>query len=96
VGDWLSKIGKEIQNFSLQLAGESSALPVRLSEQGSLSIRISDPNKDYPYTAKTLAGKIGKNQNWVAKAATVLELKRNPADCCEIKGASGNVANQIV
>lgn len=33
---------------------------------------------DYPYLTRELGEKIGRNQNWVAKAATVLQLKGDP------------------
>ena len=92
VGDWLTKIGREIQNFSIGFSKGDNSLPVRLSsDAGALTIKVSDPNVDYPYTAKTLGTKLDKNQNWVAFAAQKLGLKGNPAYCCEIQGADGHI-----
>ncbi len=92
-GDWLSKVGQAISRFSLRLEEEGSALPVRLSRtEAALTISISDPNQDFPYTTKTLGQEIGEGQNWVAKAAEVLGLKDDPRHCCPIRGASGQIA----
>lgn len=41
-------------------------------------IKKTEPELDYPFLTKELAVKIGKNQNWTAKAASVLKLKGDP------------------
>lgn len=41
-------------------------------------VKKTDLETDYPYLTKELAQKIGKNQNWTARAATVLGLKGDP------------------
>ncbi len=38
-------------------------------------IKKTELESDYPYLTKELAAKIGKNQNWTAKAASVLKFK---------------------
>jgi len=48
----------------------SSSLPV--------VVKKSDPEQDYPFLTKELGVAVGKNQNWVAKAAAVLGLKGDP------------------
>jgi hypothetical protein len=41
-------------------------------------VRKTDIEADYPLLTKELAGKIGKNQNWTAKALTILGMKGDP------------------
>jgi hypothetical protein len=38
-------------------------------------VKKTDVETDYPYLTKELGAKIGRNQNWTAKAAVVLGLK---------------------
>jgi hypothetical protein len=95
VGHWFTKIGKSIQNASLKMSNSAGVLPVRIADDAELSIQISNPNEAYPYTNKTMAAIIGKDSNWVAHAAEVLKLKRDPTYCCEIKGASGKIAVRL-
>ena len=40
-------------------------------------VKKTDVEADYPYLTKELAGRIGKTQNWTARALSVLELKGN-------------------
>ncbi len=92
VGRWLSHVATAIQDFSLELAEGGAGLPARLSETGAgLSIAVRDPNRDYPYTARTLGQKLERSQNWVAKALGVLQLRGNPAYSMAIRGASGQI-----
>lgn len=42
---------------------------------------------DYPYLTRELGEKVGKNQNWAAKAATVLGLKGDPTYHQEIRAS---------
>ena len=41
-------------------------------------VKRTDVEADYPFLTKELAAQIGKNQNWTAKATTVLSLKGDP------------------
>jgi hypothetical protein len=41
-------------------------------------VKKTDLEVDYPYLTKEVAALIGKNQNWTAKAAEVLNLKGDP------------------
>jgi hypothetical protein len=41
-------------------------------------VKKTDVEADYPYLTKELGNAIGKNQNWAAKAATILNLKGDP------------------
>ncbi len=92
VGRWLRHIATAIQDFSLELAEGGAGTPARLSETGAgLAIAVRDPNRDFPYTAKTLAQKLDRGQNWVVKALGVLRLRGNPAYSMAIRGASGRI-----
>jgi hypothetical protein len=92
VGRWLKKVGEAVTDFSLEIGEGTTGLPVRISESAAaLTIAFKDPNRDYPYTTKTLGAKIGKGQNWVAQAASVLRLKEDPRYSLAILGAGDNV-----
>lgn len=41
-------------------------------------VKKTDIEVDYPLLTKELAAQIGKNQNWTAKAVTILGLKGDP------------------
>ncbi|MDF1597697.1 MAG: hypothetical protein P1T08_16580 [Acidimicrobiia bacterium] len=41
-------------------------------------VKKTELEVDYPYLTREVAEKIGRNQNWTAKAATVLKLKGDP------------------
>lgn len=41
-------------------------------------VKKTDVEADYPLLTKELGGKLGRNQNWVAKAVQVLNLKGDP------------------
>lgn len=41
-------------------------------------IKKTDVEADYPYLTRELGDRIGRNQNWTARAAAVLALKGNP------------------
>lgn len=41
-------------------------------------VKKTDVEADYPFLTKELASKIGKNQNWTARAVAILGLKNNP------------------
>jgi hypothetical protein len=63
------------KNFTADLtlrrgSAADSSLPV--------VVKKTDLEVDYPYLTKEVAGLIGKNQNWTAKAAEVLKLKGDP------------------
>lgn len=89
---WLNHVATAIQDFSLELEEGGGGLPARLSETGTgLRIAVKDPNRDFPYTAKTLGLKLDRNQNWVAKALGVLRLRGNPEYSLAIQGASGQI-----
>ncbi len=90
VSSWLGKLASSVKEFSLEIGG--GGLPVYPSnEPSALQISIKDVNEDYPYTAKILGKEIGKNQNWVAKAAQKLGLKDERLYCCPIRGATGEI-----
>lgn len=89
VSEWLSELGKAMGKLAKQISISESGLPVRISETGVLTIAFTDPNREYPYTAKTLGQKIGKNQNWVAKAAEKLGLKNDRGYTLPINSSNG-------
>jgi hypothetical protein len=41
-------------------------------------VRMTELEADYPYLTRELGTRIGRNQNWTAKAAVVLQLKGDP------------------
>lgn len=88
---WLTRVAEAIQKLSLEIGQSSGALPVRLSDEALLESRIVDPNKDYPYTARTLGTELGRNQNWVARALDMLGIKDDPRYCLTMTGASDKV-----
>jgi len=51
-------------------------------------VKRTDVENDYPYLTRELAGKIGRNQNWTAKAATVLKLRGDPKYHQRIRASS--------
>lgn len=91
VSSWLKGLAESVSEFSLRLSG--SGVPVYYTDApGALQISIKDVNQEYPYTAKTLGEKIGKNLNWVANAIKKLNLKYDKLYCCPVEGASGKPA----
>lgn len=91
VSSWFSMLASSVESFSMEIG--RGGFPVYPSDEPSaLQISIKDINEEYPYTAKTLGRVIGKNQNWVAKAAQVLGLKENKIYCQPVKGATGEIA----
>ena len=54
-------------------------------ETGTVLIKKTDPNKDYPHSTSEIAKKVGKNMNFIAKMASVLKMKENEDFCYEIK-----------
>lgn len=91
VGPWLTRVAGAIENLSLQIGQSSGAPPVRLSDEALLEIRMADPNKEYPYTARTLGAELARGQTWVAKALDKLGAKDDPRYGCPMTGASGRV-----
>ena len=57
-----------------------------------IEIAVQDVNKTHPYTARSLGAKLGKGQNWVAAAASKLELKNDSRYSFAIYGSGGKVA----
>jgi len=53
-------------------------------ESGTVLIKKTDPNKDYPHSTSELAKKINKNTNFVARMASALEMKENEDFCYKI------------
>jgi len=56
-------------------------MPVRVSEEPGATPIVLDIEGHYPYTAKSLGKKLGRNQNWVARAATVLRMREQQRLC---------------
>jgi len=92
---WLTNLGEAIGRVAQDLSVSETGFPVTITETGLLSIRIKDPNSEYPYTAKSLASKTGKSQNWVAAAAKKLGLKNDKAFCMEIKCSDNKRTLQV-
>jgi hypothetical protein len=88
----LDKLGSAIKSMSLDLTQDGIGLPVRIDNTASIAISIGDINKMYPYTAKTLAAKIKKEQNWVARAAEREKMKDDRSCCCKVNGARNKPA----
>ena len=88
----MGKIGQSIENLSFDIAAGKNSIPVRLSDEtAALTIGVADPNKDYPYTAKSLGYQIGRTQNWTHTAAAKLGLKDSPVYSLPIKGTNGQL-----
>jgi hypothetical protein len=81
----LSSIGNAFKEISIEIS-KNQGMPVRLDVGAGVSINVGDINKLYPYTAKTLATAIKKDQNWVAYAAKKLCMKSDRNYCYEIYG----------
>ena len=91
VANWMTRLGEGIKNLALNVSDESSALPVRLSDEaGALTIQ-ADANNLYPYTAKTLGAALEKNQSWAAAAAARFRMKEDLRFAWGAIGASGEV-----
>lgn len=56
-------------------------------EAGTVLIKKTDPNKDYPHSTSDLAKKVGKGQNFIAKMASVLDMKTNEDFCYLFKAS---------
>lgn len=90
--DLLKQVAGAIGDLSIRMRGGSGSLPVRLSEADeALTITVEDPNRSYPYTAKTLGREIGKHQSWVGRAASLVGLKEDTLYCLAIQGAGNEV-----
>lgn len=61
----------------------SSALPV--------VVKKTDPEKDYPFLTKELSQALGKDQNWIAKTATVLGMKGDPRYHQPIRASASSI-----
>ena len=86
VATWLEKLAQGIQSLSFEMTSEANSLPVRIAhEPGGLAVSITDPNKDFPYTVTELGKRIGRSQNWTAKAIGKLAIRDDPLYCMTIK-----------
>jgi hypothetical protein len=91
VADWMAKLGEGIKSLGLDISSANSAMPVRLADEPGALVVNSDANKLYPYTARTLGVQIGKDQNWIARAAANLGLKSDLSCCWGAKSAGGGI-----
>ena len=57
-------------------------------------VKKTDLESDYPHLTKELAVAIGKSQNWVARAATVLSLKGDPKYHQAIRTSASSVVHR--
>jgi len=77
----LKTLGQRVLRPSFALDdSEATPTPVRLSDDPN-AVPIAAPldiATAYPYTATTLGRKLGKNGQWLARAASTLSLKGNP------------------
>jgi hypothetical protein len=85
-GEVVRQLGAAIQGFSGDLT--KSGLPVTLGAEGLFQVSTKNPNDVFPYTAKTLGQKLGKNQSWVARAVRKLGIITKPEFCWAVTGAS--------
>lgn len=79
------------RNFTADLtlrrgSAANAALPV--------VVRRTDLEADYPYLTKELATELNKNQNWTAKAATVLGLKLNSTFHQAVRASASSVIHR--
>lgn len=57
-------------------------------------VRRTEVEADYPLLTKELAAEIGKNQNWTAKAATILGLKGDPKFHQAVRASSSSLIHR--
>ena len=83
-------IGVRDPAFTLRLT-ESAGIAVHLAEDEE-SVPVS-PNlaRLYPFTAKSLAARLGKTTNWVATAVKVLRLKESRENAFGVPSPSGRI-----
>jgi hypothetical protein len=86
IGEVVRQLGAAIQGFSGEI--NDAGIPVALGAEGLFQVSMKNPNDVFPYTAKTLGKKLGKNQSWVAKAVRKLGMLTKPEFCWAITGAS--------
>jgi hypothetical protein len=85
-GEVVRQLGAAIQGFSGDI--REVGIPVTLGAEGLFQVSMKNPNEVFPYTAKTLGKKLGKNQSWVARAVRKLGMITKPEFCWAITGAS--------
>lgn len=57
-------------------------------------VKKTDTESDYPYLTKEVGQKIGKNQNWTAKAISTLNLKGDPKYHQAIRSSTSGVIHR--
>jgi hypothetical protein len=85
-GEVVRQLGAAIQGFSAEI--NVAGIPVTLGAEGLFQVSMKNPNDVFPYTAKTLGEKLGKNRSWVAKAVRKLGIITKPEFCWAVTGAS--------
>lgn len=60
-------------------------------EAGTVLIKKTDPNKDYPHSTSDLASIVGRGQNFIAKMAIVLGMKDNEDFCYLFKTSKSSI-----
>ena len=85
LGNMIGTLAERLSKFDINLSDvkmllsltNRGGIPATPTEEGGIPSIVLETDKIYPYTAKSLADKIGKSPNWVAHAAQKLGIKDN-------------------
>lgn len=92
---FLARVSKRMAEPSFLVAVEgAAATPVRISNKNGAVPVVPDLDGHYPDTATTLGRKLGRNQQWVAKAAEVLGIKDDVEFSFVVKDPKGRVVHR--
>jgi len=87
VNTHLQALANAIASFGTSLVDSGLGIPVRITDEPSnLQISIKNHDDAYPHTAKSIARRIKRSQNWVAKSVRKLGLIGDPKYHSKIGG----------